>query len=43
MFEDPYLTTDEKTWDNGLFGFRIDLPLRTLPAESERPLVRPAG
>ena len=34
VYEDPYLTTDEKTWDNGLFGFRVDLPLRTLPAES---------
>ena len=26
VYEDPYLTTDEKTWDNGLFGFRVDLP-----------------
>ena len=33
VYEDPYLTTDEKTWDNGLFGFRVDLPLRTLPAD----------
>ena len=34
VFEDPYLTTDEKTWDNGLFGYRVDLPLRELPADS---------
>lgn len=34
VYEDPFLTTDEKTWDNGLFGYWLDLPLRTLPAES---------
>jgi hypothetical protein len=34
VFEDPYLTTDEKTWDNGLFGYRLDLPLRELTADS---------
>ena len=33
VFEDPYLTTDEKTWDNDLFGYRLDLPLRVLPAD----------
>ena len=33
-FEDPYLTTDEQTWDAGLFGFRVELPLRVLPADS---------
>jgi hypothetical protein len=30
-YESPYLTSDEKKWDNGLFGFRLDLPLRELP------------
>jgi len=34
VYEDPYLTTDDKTWDNGLFGFRVDLPLRVLPADA---------
>jgi hypothetical protein len=34
VYESPYLTTDEMTWDNSLFGFRVDLPLRTLPAEA---------
>ena len=34
VYEDPYLTTDEETWDNGLFGYRLDLPLRELPADS---------
>jgi len=31
-YESPYLTTDEKTWDNGLFGHQLELPLRQLPA-----------
>lgn len=31
-YEAPYLTSDEKTWDNTLFGFRLELPLRVLPA-----------
>ena len=31
-YESPYLTTDEKTWDNGLFGYQLELPLRELPA-----------
>jgi hypothetical protein len=34
VFEDPYLVTNEKTWDNGLFGWRIELPLRVLAAET---------
>ena len=34
VFEDPYLTTDEKTWDNGLFGYRVDLALQVLPADA---------
>ncbi len=34
VYESPYLTTDEKTWDNSLFGFRVDLALRILPARS---------
>jgi hypothetical protein len=31
-YESPYLTTDEMTWDNGLFGHQLELPLRELPA-----------
>ena len=34
LYEAPYLTSDEKTWDNGLFGYRLDLPLRELPPEN---------
>jgi hypothetical protein len=34
VYESPYLTTDEKKWDNGLFGYQLDLPLRELPANT---------
>ena len=34
LYEAPYLTSEEKTWDNGLFGYRLDLPLRELPPEN---------
>ena len=34
VYEDPYLTSDEKGWDNGLFGFRFDLPVRVLPPDA---------
>jgi hypothetical protein len=34
VFEDPYLVSDEKTWDNGLFGFRVELPLRVLAGDT---------
>ena len=33
VFESKYLTTDEKTWDNGLHGYRVELPVRVLAAE----------
>ena len=33
-YEDPYLTTDEKAWDNTLFGFRVALPVQVLPAQT---------
>ena len=33
VFESKYLTTDEKAWDNGLHGYRVQLPVRVLPAE----------
>jgi hypothetical protein len=34
VYEAPYLTTDEKAWDNGLFGYGLDLPLQVLPADA---------
>lgn len=34
VFEDTYLVSDEKRWDNSPYGFRIDLPLRVLPPEA---------
>ena len=43
MYEDPYLTTDEKTWDNGLFGFRVDLPAADAARRRLTPLAGQAG
>lgn len=35
VYEAKYLTTDEKAWDNGLYGYRIDLPVRVLPPQEQ--------
>lgn len=35
VYETKYLTTDEKAWDNGRYGFRMDLPLRVLPPDQQ--------
>lgn len=31
VYDARYLTTDEEAWHNGTYGWRLDLPLRTIP------------
>lgn len=31
VYEARYLTTDEESWHNGTYGWRVDLPLRVIP------------